>query len=55
MNTSEIFGLAGGVSHMFEDNEGKNMPAVQFSLQKTTKGRERNLPLAAARNCSMTR
>ena len=23
MNTSEIFGLAGGVSHMFENNEGK--------------------------------
>jgi len=23
LNTSEIFGLAGGVSHMFENNEGK--------------------------------
>lgn len=23
MNTSEIFGFAGGVSHMFENNEGK--------------------------------
>ena len=23
MNTSEMFGLAGGVSYMFENNEGK--------------------------------
>ena len=23
LNVSELFGLAGGVSHMFEDNEGK--------------------------------